>query len=458
MSGRRRITQATFDEVVAENVEDLGMGRDEAIADARAQFEAQGVDLSNIVDDCDGPGRRVLALVHRLNAALDESSESEMGAVLESLKAECTDPVAFDLAAGEGLVGAAAAIAQRFKNNADLVATSLSILKMLMSSANAKAMLPEQGAKALMECISGNVDDIDVQRLGLTLVGTTMAGHEPHKIAFHDAGLTPHLRIALERHQGDPAAFSAACRAIQRYVSDDDRRPGVHPHTFGRARELAEGDHAVLPILFVALREQLNRPEQVATICATMKTLAVTDAICGALSEQVLDLLVQAMNMYPQDERIARHAFAMIKLLSRNDSVKVEICNSACLASLLTLMGVHGSNDKVAVQGLGVLHSISLRQPDLCLKLADSGVIQLVTSAMRRHAGNVAVQRSAIGTLRNLVSNHRTKSLIPLILDDDAESLIRRAHASHEKCRDVAFAALRDLGLPYEAFWEGSDK
>ena len=37
----RVITQDTFDAVVKENMEDLEMGRKEAVEDARKQFEAQ---------------------------------------------------------------------------------------------------------------------------------------------------------------------------------------------------------------------------------------------------------------------------------------------------------------------------------------------------------------------------------------------------------------------------------
>jgi len=43
------ISQETFDAVVKENMEDLGMDKVEAIKEAKEQFQAQGVDLANIV-------------------------------------------------------------------------------------------------------------------------------------------------------------------------------------------------------------------------------------------------------------------------------------------------------------------------------------------------------------------------------------------------------------------------
>jgi armadillo repeat-containing protein 6 len=52
----RRITQTTFDDTVKENVSSFGMTVDEAVADTVTQFEAQGVDLSNLVKDGGGMG------------------------------------------------------------------------------------------------------------------------------------------------------------------------------------------------------------------------------------------------------------------------------------------------------------------------------------------------------------------------------------------------------------------
>ncbi|KAG7398373.1 Armadillo repeat-containing protein 6 [Phytophthora boehmeriae] len=46
---RKQISQETFDECVAENVEDFDMSPEEAVADAVRQFKSQGVDLSNII-------------------------------------------------------------------------------------------------------------------------------------------------------------------------------------------------------------------------------------------------------------------------------------------------------------------------------------------------------------------------------------------------------------------------
>ena len=56
------ISQETFDSVVQENVEDFEMEPEEAAADAVAQFESQGVDLSNIVKT--GKNKRGVITIH----------------------------------------------------------------------------------------------------------------------------------------------------------------------------------------------------------------------------------------------------------------------------------------------------------------------------------------------------------------------------------------------------------
>lgn len=52
----RKIEQKTFDDVVKENVDSFGHSPDEAVADAVAQFDAQGVDLLGIEKDAGGLG------------------------------------------------------------------------------------------------------------------------------------------------------------------------------------------------------------------------------------------------------------------------------------------------------------------------------------------------------------------------------------------------------------------
>jgi hypothetical protein len=74
-----RISQETFDEVVAENVEEFEMTLQEAIQDAMVQFQKQGVDLSNI-DLTGGEGREemlnALQALHDLSTPVKDVHEA----------------------------------------------------------------------------------------------------------------------------------------------------------------------------------------------------------------------------------------------------------------------------------------------------------------------------------------------------------------------------------------------
>lgn len=90
----RHIAQASFDEAVKENVESFGLAPDEAVRDAVSQFEAQGVDLADVLKDAGGlaPGGRPahpsVALYAELGHLLDSLiASSPAGEQVESLVA-----------------------------------------------------------------------------------------------------------------------------------------------------------------------------------------------------------------------------------------------------------------------------------------------------------------------------------------------------------------------------------
>jgi hypothetical protein len=80
----RRITQEAFDAAVAENVEEFGMEPEEALAEAVAGLELQGVDLSNVrVTLPEEGGRRQLRAVVAAQALLDAQAGAGGGAAAE---------------------------------------------------------------------------------------------------------------------------------------------------------------------------------------------------------------------------------------------------------------------------------------------------------------------------------------------------------------------------------------
>ncbi|KAK7249231.1 S-adenosyl-L-methionine transmembrane transporter [Aureococcus anophagefferens] len=98
---RRKISQETFDECVQENMDEFDMERDEALKDARDQFERQGVDLSG-VDLSGSSERKEERDTLRAHVALLAKNAAEGGATLGELE----DALAFAVASFGGCVEA----------------------------------------------------------------------------------------------------------------------------------------------------------------------------------------------------------------------------------------------------------------------------------------------------------------------------------------------------------------
>ncbi|KMS93798.1 hypothetical protein BVRB_027850, partial [Beta vulgaris subsp. vulgaris] len=188
-----------------------------------------------------------------------------------------------------------------------------------------------------------------------------------------------------------------------------------------------------------------------------LRCIAVTDAICQAISRDVLGDLIQIAKLHFDRDNVVEKTFSLFKIMSRNDQVKVSVCSQEGVELAMLTLKHHTSNQKVISQVVGMMAAITLRQPENCLMLANNGIIPLLVSVMSGNSDHIAIQRGAISTLRNMVSSSRTKQLADLILEENAEELICKAHDTHEQCKDVAYAALRDLGRPYKATWNGID-
>ena len=88
---------------------------------------------------------------------------------------------------------------------------------------------------------------------------------------------------------------------------------------------------------------------------------------------------------------------------------------------------------------------MALRNTNKCVHISKGHGIDLIVDAMTRHPKAEWVQRSGCLALRNLVS--KNPELVAVIVEAGAEEPIRLARLTHPVCDDVAFAALRDLGL-----------
>lgn len=100
----------------------------------------------------------------------------------------------------------------------------------------------------------------------------------------------------------------------------------------------------------------------------------------------------------------------------------------------------------VREQAIGMLVSLSLRNPGASTRFCDDGIVAAVLESMRFHHSHYGVQRQGCMMIRNVVV--RCPELRAGVLELGAEKVIRAAKSRWpDQCGDVGSAALRDLGL-----------
>ena len=98
-------------------------------------------------------------------------------------------------------------------------------------------------------------------------------------------------------------------------------------------------------------------------------------------------------------------------------------------------------------QAAAALSNLCLRLQDNAAKACEGGALPLIARAMRLHATSPGVQRSGCLAVRNLVV--KSPSRVAAAFDEGLEALLQQAYLRHPVAADVAYAALRDMGVPY---------
>ena len=100
---KRIVSQAAFDEVVNENIEDFEMEPEEALADAIEQFEKQGVDLSAVVRKVGGASSApVASSLEKLKGDMPQDELLSLLAEISShLSQDVENRIAFYASSGE---------------------------------------------------------------------------------------------------------------------------------------------------------------------------------------------------------------------------------------------------------------------------------------------------------------------------------------------------------------------
>lgn len=335
-SSSARISQETFDEAVRENVTELDMDEAEALTDAISQFEAQGIDLSNIIKEPASAARDAHPVLHGIAALLDAtrhgtdvtrelsfgagSAASTMRLTFKSLAAaplarvgEDDEPAAAGAPPAElagltealdALAGACALDGEEGARNCEILgsregidalasaclalldrpelAAALGALAAGLRSAENRNRVGLRGLLALYAVVLERAADPLAQAAAFRALSAAMVGSEENRVTLHDKLLlVPKLKDALCAHADTREVVLAACAALRALTLQDDGRVAINKG-FERAR--AAYEVGCLPLL----AEQLSRaakgaPDLVLACCIlnTLSRLTASAKICA---------------------------------------------------------------------------------------------------------------------------------------------------------------------------------
>ena len=298
--------------------------------------------------------------------------------------------------------------------------------------------------------------------------GPTVSSAHDHAVEFHRAGASALLigiaRVAFSGRDGGPPDDGAEAEAEATSSSST-----------------SAADERLASSALAALRVMAVNDEIVQTMVALGVLPIATEALRGAAS----DAADGNDRVRGRKQRFASAALGLLRNLCGNDDIKTSLClgssssaandrssksaTSSVLPHVIRAMEVFPSAALVQEHACGALAAMALRRPANARAILDADGPRLVIAAMRRHNGNVSVQRQGALAIRNIVSrllrdlrdgddsgintaeagsigDDMKSSIRDAFLELGAEDVLRNNAGRHQGSVDEAYAALRDLG------------
>lgn len=497
-----QISQQTFDDAVRENVEEFGMALAEAVRDAVQQFEAQGVDLSNILklgggvdggdddsSDADSQPTQVLeqlqhaitelrTLASGLAAAGDNSSADVVVAQLTQLQELCGRFPEAKVVAGrhdavdtllDVVVGASVALTDiattplgTAQHGAALEQASALLTLLCADCADNQDFVGQEGMQRLAETLErlGRCSTTDTDASSslppsaavslttasqlvrvLQAVRAACAKHEANKAHFAKAQGVEAVSALLPAARQSDALSKHVALVLRALTVNDD--PSA---TFSQAQDAVKALVAkdVIAYIVEEVQSRAAAPEMLALWLVVLKQLAITEENCKKILElRGLELLQQVMIQHERHLAVTKRCITVLRNVAAADELKEVILKSGGVERVLAGMQLHRSDPSLQQHACATLAAVALRAPQNSVRIVELGGAREIALAMRTHRAHTGVLRQASLAIRNLVA--RSAELRPRILDEDVEPLLRDAQR-FRGCGDEAYAALRDLG------------
>ncbi|XP_075985983.1 armadillo repeat-containing protein 6 homolog [Anticarsia gemmatalis] len=456
----RVITQETYDEVVKENIDEFDMSPEEAIKEAVAQFEAQGVDLSNIIKDLalsSGDNHLVSETVGKLKD-LCATKKCDVNAVcteLDVLKSECNKDIAHRIRAGKDgaykilvdLLFSKQLLMQLSERDVKLMTSALDTLTALMEMQ--PDLLCLRGVD-LIKSILDNVENDDVLISALRWTTACCVKHEMNRQRLFGQNIAENLKLLLNVC-GNQKLLSETLQVIRKLTLDDDVRV-----EFGKTHEHARELGAQMLEPLANLLKENTKPPLVSELMLTIASLLVRHELCKMVADCGVDAIFTVLADNYDNVAVVQQANKLITALAGNDDVKRDLVKSGMVPIIVSVLNRHSSNATATALTLKSIAALSLREPGHSKQFLDSGAPEAIVECMKVHPDNASVQKNACWAIRNMVARCREQN--PKFHELGVEAILNAAYEKFGK--DFGFdikSALRDLecDVKFDEQWTG---
>lgn len=434
----RVISQETFDQVVAENMSEFGMARGEAVADAREQFESQGVSLANIVTS-EGGAQEV---VEAVKALFGSPAPDTLLSSLATIQACCKDNLAQRVLATDN--GGYSALLRLLEGEEEEVQKEVLLTLTSVMEGNPD-LLEGQGVEAMWRLAA--CPALRPEVLDWMLV--CLVRHEGNRQAVVDRPGLLAATAGMVEEGGDTEVILRVCRLWVQLVQDDDVRVPfgkAHEH----ARELVE-THGALALLTRALAAHQAEGRVAGPCLLALASLALRNEYCQqVVDEGGLQVVLDILSQEASEPEVVTRALVLLKVLSGNDKVKAEVGRAGGIFLITGSITKYLKRASTCEAGCAALAAACLRQEGNCRQaVLEAEGAAAVTAAMRTHPKHCKAQGAAAAAIRNIVS--RNKDLCGPFVERGAEELLNAALSLHgARIGDTLRSALRDLELKVE--------
>ncbi|KAF9415736.1 hypothetical protein HW555_006706 [Spodoptera exigua] len=425
------------------------MTPEEAIKEAVAQFEAQGVDLSIIIKDLalgSGDNHVVTENVSKLKELC--SGKYDHDAVLKELsvlKAECEKDIARRVRAGKE--GAYKVLLNLLYSKYSKLCQELSdrdtkfiisVLETMTALMDMQPDLLDSKGIDLIKNILDNVENEDILVATLKWTTTCCVKHEMNRQKLFAKNIAENLKLLL-KVTGNYKLLSETLQVIRKLTLDDDVRV-----EFGKAHDHAKELGAQMLEPLTNLLKENTKPPLVSELMLTIASLLVRHELCKMVADCGVDVLFTVLADNYDNVVVVQQADKLITALAGHDDVKRDLVKSGIVPVVVSILSRHSNNANATALTLKCIAALCLREPTHGQQFIDSGAPEAIVECMKVHPDNASVQKNACWAIRNMVARCRDQNV--KFHELGVESIL---NAAYEKfANDFGFdikSALRDL-------------